>query len=112
MIWNYDMGDSILPDYNAAATSLKPAANTWHCFEFEIDGTTPIMRVWMDGTEAPQLLLDATATSGIDDRWMRDMPGWKPNITNFGFGNGYPVNSLNVWLDDIAISATRIGCQF
>jgi hypothetical protein len=112
MIWNYDMGDTILPDYNAAAMSLNPPANTWHCFEFEIDSNVPLMRAWMDGTESPQMLLDATATPGIDDRWMRDMPGWKPSITNFGFGTGNPVGSINTWYDDIAISATRVGCQF
>jgi len=112
MIWNYDMGDSILPDYNAAAMSLKPPANTWHCFEFEIDGGAPVLRAWMDGTESPQMLLDSTATTGIDDRWMRDMAGWKPAITSFGFGNGYPVGSGTTWLDDVAISATRVGCTF
>jgi hypothetical protein len=112
MIWNYDSTDSILPDYNAAAMSLKPPANEWHCFEFEIDGAAPIMRAWMDGTESMQMLLDSTPTSGIDDRWMRDMPGWKPNITNFGFGSGYPAGSITTWYDDIAISASRVGCQF
>ena len=112
MIWNYDTTDSILPDYNAAAMSLKPPANEWHCFEFEIDGDAPALHAWMDGTESPQMLLDGTPTSGIDDRWMRDMPGWKPAITNFSFGEGYPTGSLTTWFDDIAISATRIGCQF
>ena len=48
----------------------------------------------------------------VDDRWMRDMAGWKPNITSFGFGAGYPVGSIATWYDDIAISATRVGCQF
>jgi hypothetical protein len=111
MIWNYDSSDSILPDYNAAAMSLQPPANEWHCFEFELDGTVPVMRAWMDGTESPQMLLDATPTSGIDDRWMRDMPGWKPSITNFSFGSGYPTGSIAVWFDDIAIANARIGCQ-
>lgn len=112
MIWNYSTTDSILPDYNAAAMSLSPPANEWHCFEFEIDGNAPAMHVWMDGTESMQMLLDSTATSGIDDRWMRDMPGWKPDITNFAFGEGYPAGSISTWFDDIAISASRVGCTF
>jgi hypothetical protein len=112
MLWNYDKTDSILPDYHAAAMSLKPPANEWHCFEFEIDGTAPLLRAWMDGTEAPQMLLDSTATTGIDDRWMRDMAGWKPAITNFAFGEGYPTGSISTWFDDIAISASRVGCTF
>ena len=112
MLWNYSTTDSILPDYNAAAMSLQPPANEWHCFEFEIDGNAPALHAWMDGTESMQMLLDGTATSGIDDRWMRDMPGWKPNITNFAFGEGYPTGSITTWFDDIAISASRVGCQF
>jgi len=112
MIWNYDTNDTILPDYNAAAMSLKPPANEWHCFEFEIDGTAPLMRAWMDGKESMQMLLDATPTAGIDDRWMSAMPGWKPSITNFAFGAGYPAGSITTWYDDIAISGSPIGCQF
>lgn len=110
MLWNYDTTDSILPDYNALTMSLKPPANEWHCFEFEIDGNAPALHAWMDGTESMQMLLDGTATTGIDDRWMRDMAGWKPAITNFSFGEGYPTGSLTTWFDDIAISASRIGC--
>jgi hypothetical protein len=112
MLWNYDTTDSILPDYNAAAMSLNPPPNEWHCFEFEIDGNAPALHAWMDGTESMQMLLDATATTGIDDRWMRDMPGWKPDITNFSFGEGYPTGTISTWFDDIAISASRVGCQF
>jgi len=113
MIWNYDSTDSILPDYNAAAMSLKPGANEWHCFEFEIDSTTPELHVWMDGTESPTMLLDKTATQGIDDRWMRDMAGWKPKITNFSFGAGYPTpGKVTLWVDDIAIANAPIGCKF
>ena len=70
----------------------------------------PVERAWMDGTESPQMLYDSTPTTGIDDRWMRDMPGWKPSITNFSFGAGYPVGSLTTWFDDIAISSARLGC--
>ena len=58
MQWNYDSTDSILPDYNSAPMSLKPAANEWHCFEFAIDATVPSLRAWMDGTESAAMLLD------------------------------------------------------
>lgn len=113
MIWNYDSTDSILPDYNAAAMSLKPAANEWHCFEFEVDAATPSLHVWMDGTESDKMLLDKTSTDGIDSRWMHDMPGWKPNITNFSFGSGYPNSGkVTLWIDDVAISNSPIGCKF
>ncbi|HYJ07620.1 MAG TPA: hypothetical protein VEX18_01390 [Polyangiaceae bacterium] len=113
MIWNYSTNDTILPDYNEAANSLKPTANEWHCFEFEIDSDAPSLHVWMDGQEAPQMLLDATATAGIDDRWMRDMPDWKPQITSFAFGSGDPTaGKVTTWYDDIAIANDRPGCTF
>lgn len=113
MIWNYSTNDTILPDYNEAANSLKPTPNEWHCFEFEIDSDTPSLHVWMDGQETPQMLLDATATAGIDDRWMRDMPDWKPQITSFAFGSGDPTaGKVTTWYDDIAIANDRPGCTF
>ena len=113
MIWNYSTNDTILPDYNEAANSLKPPANEWHCFELEFDSDTPALRVSMDGQETPKMLLDATATTGIDDRWQRDMPGWKPQITNFSFGSGDPTaGKVTTWYDDIAISNQRPGCTF
>jgi hypothetical protein len=59
------------------------------------------------------MLLDKTATQGIDDRWMRDMANWKPNITNFAFGSGYPTaGKVTLWVDDVAISRAPIGCTF
>lgn len=113
MIWNHSTNDTILPDYNEAANSLKPAANEWHCFEFEIDSTTPALHVYMDGQESPKMLLDATPTTGIDDRWQRDLPGWKPQITSFAFGAGDPTaGKVTTWYDDVAISNDRPGCTF
>jgi hypothetical protein len=113
MIWNYSTNDTILPDYNEAMNSLKPTANMWHCFEFHFDSDTPALHVYMDGQESTQMLLDATPTTGIDDRWQRDMPGWKPQITSFAFGSGDPTaGKVTTWYDDIAIANDRPGCTF
>lgn len=114
MIWNYSTNDTILPDYNEAANSLSPAANEWHCFELQFDSAAPAMHVFMDGQETQKMLLDTMATTGIDDRWMRDMgAGWKPQITNFSFGAGDPSpGKVTTWYDDIAISNDRPGCTF
>ncbi len=113
MIWNYSTNDTILPDYNEAANSLKPTPMAWHCFEFQFDSAAPALHVWMDGEETPKMLFDAMPTGGIDDRWIRDMPGWKPQITNFSFGSGDPTaGKVTTWYDDIAISNTRPGCTF
>jgi hypothetical protein len=113
MIWNYSTNDTILPDYNEAANSLKPTANEWHCFEFNFDSDTPALHVYMDGQESPQMLLDATSTPGIDDRWLRDMADWKPQIKSFAFGSGDPTaGKVTTWYDDIAIANDRPGCSF
>jgi len=60
------------------------------------------------------MLLDNMSTTGIDDRWIRDMgAGWKPQITNFSFGAGDPSpDKVTTWYDDIAISNERPGCTF
>ena len=78
--------------------------------EFHLDATTSTIEVWIDGVAKPELTVSRTSHGGtqvdlvfptIDKAWF----GWwlyQANPTPAAF---------EVWLDDLALGATRLGCD-
>jgi hypothetical protein len=81
----------------------------WICMEWELnegplpttDAGTGSMRVWMDGVE-------------IADMYRANMYS-RPFFGNLGFGfeftAGADVGPLDMWIDEVAIDGSRIGCD-
>ena len=73
--------------------SLLPK-NQWHCMEAFFDGPNGVVRVYANNMQ----IIDKT--------------GW-PALTygafNFGY-EGFHGPARNIWYDDVAVAATRIGC--
>lgn len=72
------------------------ADNTWTCMETQFDGPTGAVRVFVEGEQ----IIDAT--------------GWQPPSTfnSFRFGYlRYGSPPRDVWMDDVVVAASRIGCQ-
>jgi hypothetical protein len=72
-------------------------ANTWACLEGYFNSTQPEIDFWLDGAE-------------ISDFHHTDWPADNYDTLHFGFEK-YAGPELDIWFDDIALSATRIGCQ-
>ena len=72
-------------------------ANTWACLEGYFNSAQPEIDFWLDGVEIP-------------DFHHTDWPADNYDTLHFGFEK-YAGPELDIWFDDIAISATRIGCQ-
>jgi hypothetical protein len=71
---------------------------TWQCIEWSMDSTKGEMRMWVDGKELTRL------------HWLTQFPvlsslaiGWEQ------YQSGTP--AYDVWIDEIAIADSRIGCQ-
>jgi hypothetical protein len=83
----------------------QAAAGTWTCIEWELEppasGTaTSTMDFWVDGTEVPNLHLTNITLSDVE------------RLT-FGIGF-YQVTTLpayDLWLDDIYVDTSRVGCD-
>ena len=82
----------------------------WMCMEFHLDAATSTIEVWIDGVAKPEMTVSRASHGGtqvdlvfptIDTAWF----GWwlyQLNPTPATF---------EVWLDDLALGATRLGCD-
>lgn len=72
-------------------------AATWGCLEMLIDSATPELRVWLDGSEVPDL-------------HHTDFPVDPYDALRFGFEK-YAGPESEVFYDDLAIGSQAIGCD-
>ena len=113
--WNTDSDSANLPDVspNGNAASFKPAVATWYCVELTIN-TNGHLNVAIDGSEMAGLTEDGTPTADIDKTWVNDAPSLAryKALADFNFGwQSYGGGALTLWYDDVALSASPIGCQ-
>jgi hypothetical protein len=80
----------------ACGSGVPPLAkDTWHCMETFFDGTNGGVQVYADGAK------------------IIDKSGWtKLSFKTFSFGYlGFHGPARTVWVDDVAVATTRVGCQ-
>jgi hypothetical protein len=79
----------------------------WECIEWEHDSTDDITKVWWDGVEHPSLDTTASIHGGNTN------PFAIPDLTGAWFGwQEYQASTeeFELWVDEIAVDAQRIGC--
>lgn len=90
-------------------TNWNPAApavsGRWLCLEWEIRASDTSIRVWIDGTAHPELTVDPQSRPNLvfptfDRVWF----GW------WLYQSGPTPDQFDVWLDDVVLSTTRVGC--
>ena len=92
-----------VPDDSCCAGSSYDFAydDSWHCVEWNVDGSTESFRFYYDGTEVTDIAFDGVAGAHIAD-FHSIIVGWinyqSPSVQNEG------------WFDDLAIDDERIGC--
>jgi hypothetical protein len=94
---------TVSPTFYANST-VGAAATTWNCIEWELDppasGTTKTNTdVWVGGTEVSSLHLTNTPMTDLE-------------VLGFGIGF-YQVTTLpayDLWIDDIYVDTSRVGC--
>ncbi len=113
LMWNRQSDDATLPDQSpvGVAASVVLPVNTWECVEFEVNGANGQINTWFNGTSVPGLTEDGVPTHDIDNQWLSANPGWRPHLTDLKLGwESYSGGTDTLWFDDVALSATRIGC--
>jgi hypothetical protein len=109
--WNRQSDDATLPSQSPAgiAMSKVPPVGDWVCLEFMIDQAQGLISTWVDGNQVAGLVADATPTPDVDSAWGT---AYRPKLTSFNIGwQNYGAGAMNLWFDDVALSATRIGCN-
>ena len=114
LMWNRSRDDATLPTLSPAgiATSLPLPAQTWTCIEFRIDQDSGTLQTWVDGNAPAGLQQDGAPTADVDQAWLAQLPGWRPALSDLKIGwEAYGGATNTVWIDDVALAATRIGCN-
>jgi hypothetical protein len=113
--WNTDSDAANIPDVspNGDMASVKPMPNTWYCIELTIN-TNGNLSTSIDGMDIPGLKEDGMPTPDIDQNWVNsaDSLARYKMLADFNFGwQSYGAGALTLWYDDVALSASPIGCQ-
>ena len=86
-------------------------ANQWQCIELLEDGsdpTTEVRKVWLNDVEMKELESDSAKAGGSANP--NHLPPKFEKVT-FGVIEYHPIPTLaEMWIDDIRVSAQKIGC--
>jgi hypothetical protein len=113
MEWNYS--DLELPQRNGmeVATNVYPGASAWTCIEFHTSSSAGSVEVWVNGVADANMTFvpGTTAVTSLNTPWSTGKPALAMKSVGFGWINfdGGATNTL--WFDDIALGASRIGCD-
>jgi hypothetical protein len=108
-MWGHMMANYHPGDCYGNAKELIPQAGKWQCIEWQFDGPSRALHVWLDGKHAS---IENTgggcvngpgdATWDAPDEFLQLQIGWA-HYQNQLAGN-------QVWIDDVVIDDERIGC--
>lgn len=83
--------------------------NRWACVEWQLDGSTNTMRFWLDGKPLNDLTVVQKGEGCIAHETMDNW--WAPAFSAIRLGwEHYQQGPGELWIDDVALDANRIGC--
>jgi hypothetical protein len=91
-------------------SQTKMPEKAWSCMEWYFDGATNTQKFWLDNTPIEDLTVTGTGegcvTNGTGGNW------YFPNFEKLSVGwESYQTDAAReVWIDDVAIGTTQIGC--
>jgi hypothetical protein len=99
--------------WHHATGKVVPVAR-WSCFEWQYDGPNNALTLWVDGSEMLNVRgMGNTANGdGCGNSQPATYPWTAPTFDTIRVGwDSYQADSeRTLWLDDVAISSTRVGC--
>jgi hypothetical protein len=108
MMANYDSSPAKSDCWKHSQTTIPQGR--WACVEWQFDGPSNGMRFWLDGAALDDLTVAAGQGEGCIahdtmDTW------WAPTFSALRLGwEHYQVGPGELWLDDVVVDATRVGC--
>ncbi len=96
-------------DWTNWRTSAPSESGRWVCVEWEMDATDNHIRLTLDGVANDDLVVDTTNHGGNDvdfifPTWTTLRIGWQL------YQGGATPSAFDVWIDDIVLDTTRVGC--
>lgn len=108
-LWGIGADGGPTGDWTAWTESAPAVAGTWQCVEWRLDPVTNTVTTWFDGDRDGALTASENAHGG------NDVPFVLPAVDTVKIGwqlyqSGTAPAGFDLWIDDIALSARRVGC--
>jgi hypothetical protein len=109
VFWGVGADGGPTGDWTNWRESAPAVPDVWQCFEWELDPAGDRVAVWIDGVANPELTASTTEHGG------NDVPFVLPAVDTVKIGwqlyqSGTRPGRFDLWVDDIALSARRLGC--
>jgi hypothetical protein len=106
-LWGIGADGGPTGDWTDWQESAPAVADTWQCVEWRLDPVTNTVTTWFDG--------EARLTATEQGHGGNQVPFVLPAVDTVKIGwqlyqGGTTPASFDVWIDDIALSAHRVGC--
>jgi polysaccharide lyase-like protein len=107
VLWGVGADGGPTGDWTNWRESAPTRDDVWQCVEWRMDATDNRVELWFDGVAKPDLTVSTTNHGGnavdfLFPRFDTVKLGWQLYQPNQG--------DHNLWMDDIALGTTRIGC--
>ncbi|GGM17804.1 MULTISPECIES: hypothetical protein [Micromonospora] len=109
VFWGVGADGGPTGDWTNWRESAPVVEDTWQCVEWKLDRADNRVAVWIDGVANPEL------TASTHDHGGNDVPFVLPTVDTVKIGwqlyqGGTTPAEFDLWIDDIALSSTRLGC--
>ena len=91
-------------DYSRRSATAMPL-DRWACLEWHFKGDTNELHFWLDGAE----LTDMTVLPSRVPTWFA--PDWVRVNVGLQLYRPDAVSDFDLWIDEVAINPTRVGCS-
>ena len=82
----------------------------WSCAEWQFDGPTNTMRFWLDGAAVDTLTVMTMGSGCVNQPATYQWTAPSFDRLDLGWESYQADSARTMWIDDVAISRTRIGC--
>ncbi len=114
---NYDTPDSYaMPAVGPStdcwlhADKVVVPVGKWTCAEWKFDGVANKMQFWMDGSEVASLAMDGMGQGCVHQTEPYTWAAPSFDRIDIGWESYQADDARNLWIDDVAIGADKIGC--
>jgi hypothetical protein len=109
-LWGVGSDGGPTGDWTNHRPSAPAEAGKWLCLEWEVAAADNTVRIWIDGVAKPDLTVSTTMHGGTQVDFVF------PTFNRIWFGwwlyqSGPTPNEFDLWIDDIKLATTRVGCQ-
>ncbi len=83
----------------------------WSCIEWRFDGEANTLRLWVNGQRLHDIDIEGHGSGclghDLDDQWIAPSAF---EVLSIGWQRYQSANEQRLWLDDLVVSAERVGC--